>query len=258
MSVYASSRTGMLFHGELFQIKNAVRSDARRVATLGQWPERIDPNKALVDRVPSLDRGAKASGFDAGIACSLGLIPRDKQKLAAVLHAAYTPEAVEQVRREAEDMDPDSETCWWLAACAVCREGEVDAMQFFGQLEAFHVIMESPELRRKMAMIALTEMSESFETSTYLAPFGTKDGCMQGAYVAGHDFATQYAEAYGIYLIGTYLPSLGLEEFPWSDEKDDKGRPKSGPVHGSTQFVKCCDEDEFREALVVVRRCISV
>lgn len=233
-------------------VLETVKQNAARVAALGNWPSWIKAEDSLVTRIPR-DNGT-APGFDAGIACALELIPRDKQKLAATLHAAYTPEAVEQVRRESVDMDPDSETCWWLAACAVCREGEIDAKAFFNQLEVFHTIAEMPDLRKKMARIALEEMSSTFETSSYGVPFGTKDGCMQGAYVAGHDFATQYAESYGIYFIGTFLPSLGLETFPWSDEKDAQGRPKSGPVHGSTQFVKCFDEDEFRKALAVVRR----
>ena len=31
-------------------------------------------------------------------------------------------------------------------------------------------------------------------------------------------------ENYGIYFVGTYHDSLGLDGFSWSDEKDEKGR----------------------------------
>ena len=40
------------------------------------------------------------AGFDAGIACALDLIPRDRQKLAATLHCNYSKSAVMQVRKE--------------------------------------------------------------------------------------------------------------------------------------------------------------
>lgn len=237
----------------LNNVAEIVKQNAVRIAAIGNWPSWIKAEDSLVSRIPA--ESGTAPGFDAGIACALELIPRDKQSLAATLHAAYTREAVEQVRDEAdENMNPDSETCWWLAACSLCEEGQVDAAHFLNQLEAFNVLIKDPVHRMQMAKIALKEMSSTFETSSYGVPFGTKDGCMQGAYVAGYDFAAQYAESYGIFFIGTYLPSLGLEEFPWSDEKDDQGRPKSGPVHGSTQYVKCRDEDEFRKALEVVRR----
>ncbi|MBT5820335.1 MAG: hypothetical protein HOI24_02670, partial [Candidatus Magasanikbacteria bacterium] len=46
-------------------------------------------------------------------------------------------------------------------------------------------------------------------------------------------FITEYAEEYDIYFVGTYLPSLGLEDFYWSADVDEQDRPLSGPVHGS-------------------------
>src|SRR3989338_9656290 len=84
-------------------------------------------------------------------------------------------------------------------------------------------------------------------------PYGTEDGCMQGAYVAGHQFAVSYAPKYGVYFIGTYHPSLDLENFKWSGEKDEQGKPKSGPVFGSKQFVKCANKDELIRALAIIK-----
>jgi hypothetical protein len=84
-------------------------------------------------------------------------------------------------------------------------------------------------------------------------PFGMIDGCMQGAYLVGHTVATMYDQAHDTWYIGTIEPTLGLEGFAWSDAVDDRGRTKSGPIHGSAQFVKCATEDEFVWALAIVR-----
>jgi hypothetical protein len=84
----------------------------------------------------------------------------------------------------------------------------------------------------------------------FRVPFGTVDGCMQGAYVAGHSFAVMWQEEYGIYFIGTYLPSLGLEGFEFADGKDGEGRATSGAL--GSQFVKVATEEELARALEVV------
>ncbi len=232
------------------EIKEVVAKNATRVATLGQWPVYISP-ESLVERIPKnlID---KAPGFDAGIACSLDLIPRDKQELSAKLHANYSKEAVMQIRREISQADPDSETIWWLSACSICDEGEIDAQRFMQQINDFKKLITNNEERLKQALLEFEKMTHSFEVKDGV-PFGTQDGCMQGAYIAGFPFRTQYAENYGIYFIGTFEDSLGLENFSWSDEKDDQGRAKSGPVFGSRQFVKCANREEFERAVAVVK-----
>lgn len=238
-----------------------IEQATARVAALGCWPEWIGP-ESLTHRIP-VD-GELSSGFDAGIACALDLIPRDKQRLAARLHAAYTPEAVEQVRTEIVDLDADSETCWWLAGCAVCIEGRVDEQTFLGQVKRFVRIAGDPELRLAEAKRTLEEMLSTFTVASDgpLAgvAYGEVDGCQQGAYIAGHDLAAMKAEIPGeepLFFLGTFRETLGLETFPWSAELDGKGRERSGPVHGSRQFVKATSLDELAQAAQVARAVLA-
>ena len=233
-----------------------VRTDA--VAALGRWPLHIDRETSLSARIPA--EGTTASGFDAGIACALGLMPAHAEKLAATLHAAYTPKAVSEVRASTQHengiwhvKDANSAACWWLAACSLCLDGDdVDAATFRRQLQDFDTLQKNPAARKAAAEKTLGAMCASFDTHRGYA-FGTQDGCMQGAYIAGHDVAVMYAAHHGVYFIGTFHETLGLENFGWSPALDDKGRTKSGPVHGSRQFVKCADESELAAAREAVR-----
>lgn len=235
----------------LEEIKEIVAKNASRVATLGQWPAYISP-ESLVERIPK-NKVDKAPGFDAGLACALDLIPRDKQELSAKLHANYSKEAVMQIRQEIAQANADSQTMWWLSACSVCNEGEIDQDKFFQQIEDFKKLSKNKEERFSQAMAEYAKMTASFVLQDGV-PFGTKDGCIQGAYIAGFPFGTQFADNFGIYFIGTFEESLGLEDFPWSKEKDDQGRDKSGPVFGSRQFVKCANKQEFERAVAIVKR----
>lgn len=233
-------------------LRGIVDKEGPRIAKLGTWPPYIDAKESLSSRVPK--EGEEGPGFDAGLASALDLIPRAKQRLSAMLHAAYTPDAIAQVRKEIEESDPDSETTWWLAACSLCEEGKIDVAKFKEQLCKFDELKDNPEKKADAARKEFEAMTSTFETDTFGVPYGTKDGCMQGAYLAGHPFATMYGSDYGIYFIGTPSESLGLEDFAWSDEKDAQDRPKSGPVWGSKQFVKCANEDEFRRAIAIVQK----
>jgi hypothetical protein len=215
-----------------------------RLGELGDWPEWID-RAHLAERIPSAE--LTASGFDAGIACALDLIPRDRQRLSAKLHAAYTPEAVAQVRHEAAQLDPDSETAWWLAACEVCTEGKLSPADFLAQVDQFTALAADPAARLAAAQHCLAEMTSSFTVENGVA-FSRVDGGMQGAYVAGHELAGMYAAEHDLYFLGTFHDSLGLEDFAWSEETDEQGRPRSGPNGGSRQFVKCANEAEYRAA----------
>jgi len=231
-------------------IIETVTAAASRLAELGSWPAYINAVESLASRVPQSEY-QDAPGFDAGIACALDLVPRDKQRLAAILHAAYTPEAVEQVRRESVAMDPDSETCWWLAACAICDlrgDGGVVLSEFQEQIEKFQELVADPAERQLAAKAEFEKMVSLFQVVEGVA-FGCVDGCMQGAYIAGHTWAVQYNPAYGIFFVGTFLPSLGLEDFPFSGKKDNQGRPMSGPVHGSKQFVKASSFEELAKII---------
>lgn len=235
---------------KLENIRIVVAENAPRVAEVGKWPAHIQP-KSLVERIPKAVH-EKAPGFDAGVACALDAIPRDKQGLAATLHANYSKDAVLQIRQEMQQSAPDTATAWWLAACTVCKEGEIDGAAFLQQLEDFKRLANDTEARGKAAEQEFAHMTHSFTLKDGV-PYGERDGCIQGAYIAGYPYGTMYAAKYGLYFIGTYEDSLGLEDFPWSQEKDEKGRQKSGPVFGSKQFVKCATEDEWRRAMEVVK-----
>jgi len=239
------------------EIYEQVAQNAARVAAQGDWPDYIPP-ESLLERLPAA--GELSSGFDAGVACALDLIPRERQQLASRLHAAYAPDALEQVRTEAEEMQPDSEACWWLAACSVCDEDRVDQPRLLAQLEEFERLAVDPVARRAAARGCLREMLSTFTLCDGI-PYGVEDGCMQGAYLAGHPLATMKAEIPGeepLYYLGTYLETLGLEEFPWSDALDNQGRNRSGPVHGSRQYCKASDEGELLRAVAVARAQLGV
>lgn len=241
---------------DLSAVRANAAANAQRVAQLGQWPSYIDPQESLTGRIPRIgERGAP--GFDAGLACALDLIPRERQRLSAQLHAAYTPQAVEQVRREVQRMDPDSDSCWWLAACSVCAEGKVDAGTFSAQLEQFAALADDPVKRRAAALGELSAMQTRYEVRDGVA-FATADGGMQAAYLQGHQLAAMYADDANLYFIGTYHPSLGLEEFPWSNDTDEQGRSRSGGVHGSRQFVKCSTSEEYQRAVSIARAHLRV
>lgn len=227
-----------------------------RLSTLGNWPAWVDARECLVDRIPS--EGKTAPGFDAGLACALGIIPEAKQALAATLHAAYTPAAVDQVRQEtAGDLDADSESAWWLAMCSICREGEVDSSAFLEQIEQARQLATDPAARATATRAELDATKKKFVALGDGTPFAVQDGGLQGAYLSGHAWGVLYVEAYGIFFIGTFLPSLGLEDFTFSSRVDVQGRPMSGPVYGSRQFVKVSDLNELASATALVRRTLG-
>ncbi len=120
------------------------------------------------------------------------------------------------------------------------------------QIEDFKKLGQDPEAREGAAEKEFEQMTHSFTLKDGI-PYGEQDGCIQGAYIAGYPYGTQYSEQYGLYFIGTYEDSLGLEDFAWSEEKDEEGRAKSGPIFGSKQFVKCANEDELHRAMDVVK-----
>lgn len=228
-----------------------VAEAASRLAELGSWPAHIDAVESLTSRIP-IGGNENAPGFDAGIACALDIIPRDKQCLAAILHAAYTPQAVAQVRREVVEMAPDSETTWWLAACSVCREGGIGIMEFVGQIERFETLAADSEARVAAAKTEFAKMMKLFQLVDDV-PFGCVDGCAQGAYIAGHKWAVRYNPSNRIFFVSTYLPSLGLERFTFSDRKDENGRLMSGSVHGSKQYVKASSFAELAEIIKTIK-----
>lgn len=209
-----------------------VRAAAASIVEAGNWPEFMRNERSikgsLEDRIPV--NGETAPGFDAGVAAAMGLVPAHAVPLVATLHAAYTPSAVEQVRREAETMEPKAPTTYWLAACSFCKEGKTDEATFLQQVEGFQALLADPIARVDAAVKEFATMKRKFAVIDEVA-FTSEDGGMQGAY--------EY--------------ELGLEEFAFSDRKDGQGRPMSGPVWGSRQFIKVASFDELAAAIKVVR-----
>lgn len=243
------------------QAYEAVQANCERVAELGEWPPYIPP-ASLATRIPNNGENG-VGGFDAGVACGMDLIPREKQKLAAKLHAAYTPAAVDQVRSEIETMDPDSETTWWLAACSVCTEETATPDSFADQVETFKMLADDPDSRVEAAKEMLDSMRSSYEMKDGI-PFAKRDGGMQGAYIDGHDVAAQYASEHDLHFVGTFRETLGLENMEWKEPGNPNGATRdeqmgrSGPIHGSKQFVKCADENEFKRVVATVKQNTSL
>lgn len=237
------------------ELRKKVDQNTKRIAELGEWPPYIPP-ESLLERVPK-EGQEDASGLDAGIASAIDLIPRDKQKLSAILHANYSKEAVEQVRKEFAEKNPDSQTYWWLAISSLCDEGSVDEKKFLEQIKKAKELAKDEKARQNVAEEEFEHITSAYELKNGV-PYGEKDGAIQGAYIDGYSFGIQYSQQYGIYFIGTYEDSLGLEDFDWSDERDANDIPKSGPVHGSRQFVKCANKDELKRALEEVKKKLSL
>jgi len=205
-------------------IKAIVAKEADRLAALGSWPEDFDAEGSLTSRVPMNDYAGP--GFDAGIACALDMIPRDKQRLSAILHAAYTEEAVIQVRREAELPDSefeDSETCWWLAACSVCKEGEICESEFSDQLALFQDYEANTEARVSAARAEYAKMCGLFglidgvlkakgHNPTSVDSYNKEFGLMEGR-----------PEAEGLAAHHPLYDSIMFREF---EEKTERGEKK--------------------------------
>lgn len=229
----------------LVLLRQQIEEGGPRVAHLGGWPDHIDPT-CLRGRIPG-PGDTNAPGFDAGIACALGLIPLERQLLSARLHANYTKAAMEQVRRELERPEADSETVWWLAACSVCQEGGIDEGGFLLQLAHFVELAVAPE-RRLAAVRTYTDHLKRSYSLRDGVPYGEHDSAVIAAYLDGHAFGTMYNSLQQCYYIGTYEASLGLEDFPWSQVTERLGETRSGPVFGSRQFVRCNTSEEYARA----------
>jgi hypothetical protein len=238
-------------------IKSQVAINAPRVKELGNWPSHVD-EMSLVHRIPDeRENRITAPGFDAGIACCLDLIPRDKQRLSAILHGAYTPEAIKQIQKEiaeiqAKFVEVPNETAWWLAACSFCKEGDMYADDVINQINSFKDLAESPWDLINEAKFEFKKMEKSYHVVDGI-PVALKDGGMQAAYIHGYSLAIM--PAYGTWFVGTYHASLGIpDDFVWGTKKDDKDRPMSGPVFGSKQFVKCATIDELNNVLMYAKQ----
>lgn len=235
-----------------------VEENSARVAEQGAWPESKIPRR-MARNIPRGDM--IALGLDAGIACALDLIPRDKQTLAAGLCGEFTSERVKQVRREvilsfdlSEPLDPDCESAWWLAAFSLYSRKGVNEDTFRRQLVAFEGMAKNLDNRLEAIYKACIDIMESFQVLGDGTPFSIEPYGLQCAYLDGHSWAVQYYSGCSAFFIGTFHSSLGLEDFAWSEHKDAIGDAVSGPVHGSQQLVMCSTPEELAAALAIVRK----
>jgi hypothetical protein len=238
-------------------IVERVRENALRVADLGHWTSKVRAKavETLLARIPQ--NGARASGFDAGIACALDLIPRDRQQLSAMLHANYTADAIMQVRQEAVRLEADSQTCWWLAACSelTCDQGEVTPVRFLQQVKNFSMIAQDQAFRKVIAEQTFSDQEHKYRVIDGV-PFVVRDGGMQAAYLHGFNWGVEYGEAYSLFFVSTALNSLGVfeREFPFSSRRDERGRAMSGKLSNDTlQRCKCSSIEELAAVVRMVR-----
>ncbi|MBU1219933.1 hypothetical protein KKF34_07975 [Myxococcota bacterium] len=242
------------FVNDIFKIREIVQTNMDRVASLGHWDPSINVKAALLDRVP--EPGRKATGFDAGIAAAMNLIPPDKQALSCVLHAAYNVDAIKQILIESEDMHYNSETCWWLAASNIKIETGVTVDDFLQQVSDFDILSQEPLLRRDVANEMFLKLKNNFKLVDGV-PFTTVKYGLSGCYLAGYNFGVHYEEATGTFYIGTYHETLGLDDFPFSDLRSPDGKCPSGRVFGSRQYVRLFSISELSLALETVKNHFS-
>lgn len=259
---------------DISDIRNTIVFNAARVKKLGKWPDFIDED-SILQRIPN---GQDAPGFDAGVACALDLIPREKQQLSAALHGAYTTKLMKKIKKEIKKLEKvsewadkrmydldgspawdealNSETCWWLAASSVCEENDGDEGRLMCQIEEFKRLIDNDYHRYMAAMRLVKELKTSYHVVDRVA-VALKDGGMQAAYIDGYDLSIM--AAYNIWFVGTHRDSLGIPNtFKWSSKKDDKGRPMSGPAASSQQFVKCADFAELAQVLKIAKANLGV
>jgi hypothetical protein len=87
-------------------------------------------------------------------------------------------------------------------------------------------------------------------------PFGTEDGCIQGAYLKGHPFAMSHLQRSQSdwYEVGSFHSSLGLDHIVWEGEYMRDGKQKvNGPQYGAKNFIRCGDLNQVLRALSQVK-----
>ncbi len=85
-------------------------------------------------------------------------------------------------------------------------------------------------------------------------PYADSNSGGVGAYIDGNKFSVFHSN--GLFFIGTFEQSLGLEDFEFSDSTEEINGvtyTKSGPVHDSKNFVKCATIEEAARAIEIVK-----
>ena len=249
-------------------MREHVNRNGQELARIGNW--RPGALERLVARIPT--PGNTSLGADAGIFAALGLTPNEFVETIATLHAGvYTEELVNQIREERKQIldNPgvQNATLYWLLAGDKIgeNEGGVTQERLVKQVADFtddvgRYRSEDREAVRDVTRKALNEFDTITNSFTMFGnvPMSTNSGAIHGAYLSGLPFGTFMSMEYGLFFIGTYKDSMGLENFDWSNRTQNVGGkelPMSGPVvEGSYQFVKCSDVHEFSRAIDVVTK----
>lgn len=229
------------------------------IADAAGWDE--EARERLLARIPTED--SNSGGFDPAIGICIGLgVSRGLEipglpALVTDLHVGrYSSENCRIVREGIEAQDANSPGVGWLAMASICTmydEGAITPDRFMEQVEAAEKLMWPDHLAEVDRLAAANKEWDSWGAKYAMRngiAYGTEDGCMQGAYFAGHPVAAQYASGYGLWFLGTCRPGAldALSEFPWSDQVDEQGRSCSGiiaSVEGHPVFVKCATLEEF-------------
>ncbi len=202
-------------------------------------------------------------GFDAAVAATLGLVPAQYLAKIMELHnGQYTPELIAEMQTHInflrknssatfKDPDQESYTMWWLAYSSLCYEGNATSVDFYEQYQRAVVLFQDYNARYEAAIKQAHKLLESFTITedTNNIPFGTVDGALHGAYLAGYEVASLYAKEYGIYFLGTYIPGKFdniVNNHKFSTELDSSGRTKSGVVNPT--FLKFGTQEELKAA----------
>lgn len=265
-------------------VREMVSEEANQVARAGKWPASL-PAEIIVEAIPG--PGSKtAAGFGPAVAAALQLIPKNCRTLAAKFEHNFDTDVVSRIQSETaplrelesrisskldlarlqsaeglSDLDasyaesihrfnPNTQSSWCLAALHVASQGPVDQRGFFDQLRRFDVLQGDFEARRRAAVSQYLSMTNSFGVEKEFGPYvpiGNKAGCLEGACIAGHQFAVRYSVPERAYYIMTAQKSLGLESYRRSS-------PQSGLIEGRHNIARYESLDEFREVLKVVSR----
>jgi hypothetical protein len=249
---------------------NTIEGSVRRVAQLGNWPGETKMHiDALLGRVPREDN--VASGFDAGIAVALGLTTIDGQefgRLSASMHTDPTENDYTEVRQgigRIERGDMRNDTAFWLLGSLVCDDGYqgVDQEQFVRQVQKYNELQDSmfstsdgrATQIQNILLDSVKNMKSGYIQMDDGVVFAEDNAALIGAYIDGHKFGV--FPGGGLFYIGSYLPSLGLEDFKFGTSTEMVNgdvKTKSGFVHeGSYNFIKCATIGELSRAVDIVK-----
>jgi hypothetical protein len=238
---------------QFLDMHRKVNEETRRVAALGGWADDAEHLEALYEALPTDPSGTRFM-LSLAMACCLDLIPREKQRLAAIMHRGASEEAILQIRKDLRDegrsVDPDSETAWWLAVLGYCNR-ESNIYQLLAQIETCKGVSSAAAGRESLAESMLTGMRWSFYVVDGVA-FLPGSHSSSTPYFFGHDFVVGFDREEHAFTLSTFRASLGLESFPFS-ERCDKGGTRLSRSFDS-QSAQIGSFEELGDAIMVVRR----